>query len=198
MDFSALAIPAVILIAVTSIILAVGRDWRLSISALGAQYIGMFVLIVQSWPLELAVVKLVAGWISAAVLGMALVGVPVQKRSSEESWLSEILFRIFPAVLVGLVVISLAPGISQWFLTATYGQILGGAVLICMGILHLGLTGQPWRTTVGLLTIFAGFEILYATVETSILITGVLTLANMGIALVGAYLLLSPSMEVEE
>jgi hypothetical protein len=100
--------------------------------------------------------------------------------------------------LVGMVVFSLIPGIAQWFLTATYEQIIGGAVLICMGVLHLGLTGQPWRSTVGLLTIFSGFEILYATVETSTLVTGVLAMMNLGIALVGAYLLVSPAMEVEE
>ena len=66
-----------------------------------------------------------------------------------------------------------------------------------MGILHLGLTAQTWRTILGLLTVFSGFEILYATVETSILVTGFLAVVTLGISLIGAYLLVAPEMEVE-
>ena len=97
MDSSNLVTPAVILIVISSITLVVVRDWRISLGALGFQYVGMFILIVQSWPLELAAVKLVTGWISAAVLGMALMGSPSVLVTERESWTSEFLFRIFPS-----------------------------------------------------------------------------------------------------
>ena len=46
------------------------RDWRWSIILLALQYLGMFVLTLQHWPLSMASVKVVAGWMSAAILGM--------------------------------------------------------------------------------------------------------------------------------
>jgi len=54
------------------------------------------------------------------------------------------------------------------------------------------------RGSLGLLTVLGGFEVLYAVVETSILVTGLLAMANLGIALVGAYLLSVPELEVSE
>ena len=46
-----------------------------------------------------------------------------------------------------------------------------------------------------LLTALAGFEIIYAAIETSVLVTGLLAGINLGLALVGAYLIISPTME---
>jgi hypothetical protein len=40
-----------------------------------------------------------------------------------------------------------------------------------------------------------GFEILYAVVEYSVLVTGILAFINLGLALVCAYLLASPTMQ---
>ena len=44
MALDAYAIPAVVLVAITSMILLVSQDWRVSISALVVQYVGVFVL----------------------------------------------------------------------------------------------------------------------------------------------------------
>ena len=41
---------------------------RLMTGLLALQYIGVFLLVSVSWPLEIAVVKLVAGWMASAVL----------------------------------------------------------------------------------------------------------------------------------
>jgi hypothetical protein len=59
----------------------------------------------------------------------------------------------------------------------------------------LSLTSDPLRVIIGLLTSLSGFEIIYAAVETSTLVTGLLAGVNLGLALVGAYLLIAPTME---
>jgi hypothetical protein len=161
-------------------------------------YVGVFILVVLSWPLEMAVVKLVAGWISASVLGIGLVNLDVNLHQSSRYSPSEIVFRISAAGLVGLAAFSLTPSVQKWLPEISSPQTLGGLILIGMGVLHLGFTLQPLRTIVGLLTLFAGFEILYATIESSVLVAGFLAVINMGLALVGAYLLLAPKLEVEE
>jgi len=197
-NFEILALPAVILVTTTAVILLAGRDWRIAISALGVQYGGVFILVAATWPLEMAVVKLVAGWIAAAILGMELVSQPENSLDAEHFGWSGSLFRIFAAGLIGLAVFSLAPGMAKWMLTASYAQILGGLLLAGMGLLHLGLTAQPARTILGLLTVLSGFEVLDSTVETSALVAGFLAAINLGIALIGAYLLTAPTLETEE
>jgi hypothetical protein len=58
-----------------------------------------------------------------------------------------------------------------------------------MGLIHLGMTSQHSRVIVALLTILAGFELLYAAVEGSILVAAMLATVDIGLALVGAYML---------
>jgi hypothetical protein len=48
---------------------------------------------------------------------------------------------------------------------------------------------------VGLLTVIAGFEVIYAAIETSVLVAGLLGVVNLGLALTGAYVLISGSLE---
>jgi hypothetical protein len=62
-------------------------------------------------------------------------------------------------------------------------------------MIHMGIASRGIRVILSLLTLLSGFEILYAVVETSTLVAGLLAVINLGVALVGAYLL---SDDVEE
>lgn len=197
MNFELLALPAVILVSLTGIILLVNSDWRVSIAALAFQYIGVFVLVAMSWPLEMAIVKLITGWMVCAVLALAKAGEP-GSLIKEQGTIFNILFRLLAAGLVGLVVVSTGPRIMGWVPEITIEQLLGGGILIGMGLLHLGLTSSALRVILGLLTVLAGFEILYAAVETSVLVAGLLAAVSLGLALVGAYLLVVPSLAAAE
>jgi hypothetical protein len=64
-----------------------------------------------------------------------------------------------------------------------------------MGLLHLGVTNHILRVTIGLMTALSGFEILYATVENSVLVAGLLAIINLGLALAGSYLLIASNAE---
>jgi hypothetical protein len=64
-----------------------------------------------------------------------------------------------------------------------------------MGLLQIGFTNEALFISIGLLTITAGFEIIYAMIDSSILVAGLLAAANLGIAMIGAYLLTAPQME---
>ncbi|MCJ7622117.1 MAG: hypothetical protein MUO76_01345, partial [Anaerolineaceae bacterium] len=64
-----ISIMAVILILITSLVLLISQRWRLCIIALAIQYLAAFWLVGLVWTLALAVIKLVVGWMSAAVLG---------------------------------------------------------------------------------------------------------------------------------
>lgn len=197
MQFEIYAVWAVLLVVVTSLLLLSLRDWRLSLAALGLQYMGVFVLVGLTWPLEMAVVKLVAGWIGSAILGMELVSETKNVFGEDRLRVSRQLFRLILALLVGMALLSLAPEAAKWMLRASYEQILGGLLLMGMGILHMGVSDQPFRIILGILTATSGFEILYGTLDVSAVAAGLLALMNLGIALIGAYLIATPSEESE-
>jgi hypothetical protein len=193
------AYPAVLLVALTSIVLLVSTNWRWIILILAVQYTGVFILVATEWPVEMAAAKIVAGWMGCAVLGVAVneasSSVPTAWQETEKSWPSGRLFRLLAAGLVVPTVLSITPQLVAWMGGIGEIQAAGALTLIGMGLLHLGLTAQPLRVVIGLLTIFSGFEILLATVEVSALVAGLLASVNLGLALVGAYLLLAPSMQ---
>ncbi len=202
MNIEAFALPAVFLVSLTSLLLLNSRSWRWSIFILAVQYIGVFVLVAVQWPIEMALSKVVAGWMAGAVLGIAaseaIVAKPDSWRENEKAWPSGWIFRLLAASLVVLIVLSLAPKAAEIIPGIGLPQAWGSLILIGMGLLELGLTTQPMRVVIGLLTILSGFEILYAAVESSALVAGLLAAANMALALIGAYLLIAPGMEGSE
>ena len=172
------------------------KNWRWMTGLLALQYIGVLSLVSISWPVEIAVVKLVAGWMAAAVLFLTYVNIPDSAAETQnELSFPEIFFRGFTAVLIGISMYSLVPVAMRWFLGATNQQTLGGLLLLGLGLLQLGLSREAIRIVIGVLTVISGFEILYATLEASVLMTGLLAILNIGIAFVGAYLLLASYLE---
>ena len=195
---SALAWFAVILLAVTSVGLLLARDWRWLIIFLSAQYFGMLILTLQHWPLGMASVKVVAGWMSAAILGMTRSGLPREDRAEKSNVLPRgRLFRLFAAAMVFLIVSSVTPRVDMIMADAGFAVTSGSLLLVGMGLLHLGVSNHILRVTLGLMTALSGFEILYATVEVSILVAGLLAIINLGLAFVGSYLLIASNVEEE-
>lgn len=187
-------ITMVLFVCGSAIIVIPDRRWILGVLAL--QYVGVFLLVSFSWPLEIAVVKLVAGWMATAVLFLASSNRPYS--GDEERLTTSIpgtLFLGFAALLIGLSMYSLLPTAQRWFLGASAQQVLGGVWLLGLGTLQLSFTRQETRIIIGLLTVISGFEILYATLEASVLMTGLLALLNIGLAFLGAYLQMASSLE---
>ena len=181
---------AVILILVTSTGLLITHDWRWSIILLAVQYLGVFVLTIQHWPLGMASVKLVAGWMSAAILGMTRSSFPSEEME-EGIWPRGRLFRLFAAGIVLLIVWAITPAADTIMADAGYAVTGGSLILVAMGLLHLGISSYILRVVIGLMTVLSGFEILYSAVEGSILVAALLATINLGLALVGAYLLVA-------
>ena len=195
MNFASLAFPAVVLVTLTSVALLLSRDWRWSILALSIQYAGVFVLVSVSWSIEMSVTKIVAGWMSGAVLGIAMQTAPESWRESEGFSPSSWIFRLFTAALAGITVFSISQYVIKWIPGITLAQTWGGLVLMAMGLLHLGLTAQPLRVVTGLLTVLAGVDIFYSAIESSTLMAGLMAGVALALSLIGAYLIVNPSLE---
>lgn len=188
----------VVLLGITSTGLLLLRDWRWSIILLAVQYLGMFVLTLQHWPLSMASVKVVAGWMSATILGMTRSGLSSEDPREESIWPRGRLFRLFAAATVILIVYVVTPRVDNIMADAGFAVTSGSLLLIGMGLLHLGITARILPVILGLMTILSGFEILYSSVEGSVLVAALLAVINLGLALVGSYLMLASNTQETE
>jgi hypothetical protein len=184
---------ALLIALVTSISLLLQRDWRWGIGLLAAQYLSIFWLVETHWPVSMAAVKLVTGWMVCTILGIAQLNT-ITTWETETSWPQGRLFRLFTSGIVLATTFVLSLHASKWLglnLPIAWGSLL----LIGMGLLQLGISTHPFRVILGLLTFLAGFEILYAGVESSTLVAALLSAVNLGLALTGAYFLNMPQEE---
>jgi hypothetical protein len=206
MDIDLLQSTAVLLVSVSALVLILSNHWRVSLAALFPLYIGEFVLVALTWSIPLSLAKLLAGWMAALILWIALAGYESQQKTGingadsskpfvEKFTMSRSLFQLFASTLVILVVYSVLPILTERIPGLSFTQAFGSLLLISLGLLHLGLTAVSWRVMVGLLTVLAGFEILYSAVELSILLEGLLAAVNLGLALIGAYMIIAPAAE---
>ncbi len=180
---------AVAVVTVTSAGLLLSRDWRWDLGLLAAQYAGVAVLVGQHWPLGMAAAKLVTGWMATAALGITLTALPLEEQSAAGFWPQGRTFRLFMVGMVVVLAAAVTPRMEN-ILTGIGAPVVAGAVILTgVGLLQLGTSSEILRVIFALLTVLAGFEILYAAVEGSILVAALLAAVNLGLGLVGAYLL---------
>lgn len=182
---------ATLLILITSSGLLLARDWRWSLGLLAVQYLASFWLVSLHWPIGMAAVKLVTGWMAIAALAMTLLSLSQKEQAEEEFLPRGISFRLFASGVIALVVLAASPRIEENTPGLGIPVIAGSLLPIGMGLLILGTTSDILHVILGLLTVLTGFETLYAAVEGSVLVAGLLTVVDLGLALTGAYLLLN-------
>jgi len=157
-SFLSWTVVAIILITSSGLLLA--RDWRWSLGLLAAQYLGSFWLVTRHWPIGMATVKLVTGWMAIAALAMTLLALP-QKDQAEEQFLPQgNSFRLFVSGMIALLVFAAAPRIESITPGLGLPVIIGSLLPIGMGLLLLGSTSDVFRVIVGLLSVLTGFETL--------------------------------------
>ena len=187
---------AVVLILVTATAMLINQDWRISLGALALQYLAMLWLITRHLPFVMGSAKLIVGWMVVAILGMTRLG--LSNVDEEDSFFPRgQAFRIALMGIIALVTAGAAPRIEAVIPGLGLPVISGGLLLIGGGIVHLGVTTNILRVILGLLTLLAGFEIIYAAVESAILVTGLLAIINLGLGMLGSYLLVAGSFPLE-
>jgi hypothetical protein len=180
-----LGIIGLILLLGTGTLLLLVRDWRFSIGLLAIQYLAMFMVVMMMWPFSVALIKLMVGWMAAAVLSTS--GSAREAFSEEPLLPMGRVFRITLAVLILIVVLSVSSQLNSLLPEINIWIIRCGLLAVGLGLVHVGITTRPYRIILGLLTILAGFEIIYAAVEVSFLVIGLLAGVNLALALAGVY-----------
>ncbi|OGO38205.1 MAG: hypothetical protein A2Z03_07645 [Chloroflexi bacterium RBG_16_56_8] len=114
-----------------------------------------------------------------------------EEETAQPFWPRRRGFHLFLAGVVALLTAAAAVRIESILPGLGLPVVAGSVLLIGMGLIHLGITSQILRLILGLLTVLSGFEIMYAAVEGSILVAGLLAVVNLGLALLGSYLLVT-------
>jgi hypothetical protein len=182
----------------TTTAMLINRDWRLSLGALAIQYVAAFWLVTRHLPFVMGSAKLITGWMVVAALGMTRLGLPSAEDEKEESFLPRgQWFRVILMAVVAFVSAGATPRIESAIPGLGLPVIAGSLILIGAGIAHLGVTSDILNVILGLLTMLTGFEILYAAIESSILVTGLLAVTNLGLGIAGSYLLIAGTTPLE-
>ena len=185
----------ILLILTGGLFLFVLADSRKLISiAFGLICVVSFSINVQFWSIGFSLSKLISGLIALLLLNFS----PLIK---EEIYFGESgAGRIFRAAMLAFWIILILftyQKMSTVFLMSN-DQLLAALFILICGLVQLGLSKDTFRVILGLLTLLLGFEIIYGTLEKSLLVNGLLAVVNLLIALVGSYLLNYRLQEEEE
>lgn len=200
-------LPSVYIVVFTAGLLLILHDWRLSLLALLGQYLIAGLLFADVLLPYLAFVKVLVGMFVCLILYLtarqANWGTLPEDITKDEAiqlrkermirfgpYLlpTELPFRLFSGLMIILATWSLSqqpsyhlPAVPDHFNLAVFA-------LIGLGLTTAGLTTEPLRAGLGLLTLFTGFELFYSALEQSTDVLLSLAIANLTVALVVAYL----------
>ena len=202
----------------TASLVVIAEDRRTLLSAVGLQYMIVGLLFSQLIPPQLVAVKVLAGLVSCLILFVTSfqtgwypmqVDVLVRANSNASSiktshaeqadyrqpWIigSKSWFRIFAVIMMALIGLTLQTRYTSlspeaWFPPASDGMIMAIMQLICLGLLALGMTEDPVRVGLGLLTVLTGFGLFYSLVEPAIAVMAQLAAVEVLVALGTSYL----------
>ncbi len=183
--FSSLLILAAV---AAALLMLLSDSWRWTIAGLAIQYLVVFLLVAQIWPIGLAAIKLVAGWLAGVLLSM--VNSPKQLEETFFSPRSARIFRLFSASLILMIVFAVTPSVNT-LLPIPYHYLLIGLMLIGMGVLQFGISQRHLRVILGLLTLLSGFEVIYSSLEGSALLAAILAAITLALGLIGSTILMN-------
>jgi hypothetical protein len=205
---------------VAASLLMVTLSWRLRLAALAVQYLCVAALLTQIVIWQVAVVRLIVG---AGIVGiLALTGreltgawpwarpaapaavagpTPLMARLAalwKTQFSADFPFRVVAVAMALVAAASLAGQPNTFLPNLPPGLKMAGYLLCGLGLFSLGLNEEPLRAGLSLLTLLSGFELLYAAVEPSLAIVGLLAGVDFAVALAVSYLALAALSDRKE
>lgn len=166
------------------------RQWLVNLIALAVQYLAMFLLLTSVRSLTLSAIKLLVGWMATLVLYITLASVGEFYALKRQQLTSGQLFRMLAGLFMVIFTVVLLPQIQNQLFTQSSQPLLLAAIgTMLLGLLQVSMITEPFYIILGLLTFLSGFELLYASLELSLLLEALFAGVNLGLALVGAYFL---------
>jgi len=192
------AMPSVVGLLAALALLLVARRWQMHSLGMAALYFFAALLHTRVIRPEVALVKLIIGWMIALALymtGRHLSGLQEGPGGEGEAVEGERPRFSLAAgaplrILVLVAVFIIAQGISRRF---SLPQVPGDVGLACYllgtgGLFLMGLSEDPFRAGLGVLTFLAGFDLLFGALEPSLVVAGLIGVADFLVALAVTFL----------
>jgi hypothetical protein len=160
---------------------------RILITTLAAIYLIQFIYIFYlSTPL-LAAINLIIGWMACAVIGISSIRQRINENT--EPFQKGIAFRLISEFFFILTAFAISINANAWLPKIPYIVFSGGLTLIFTGLLQLNYYPQTLRIVVSLLVLLSGFELIYYSIEFSLLVIILIGIIKLGLAFMGTYLI---------
>lgn len=191
-------IPAIFAIVAAGVNLT-RRVWIVNAIALGIQYLAVFVLLCTVRPVSLAVVKLFVGWMVTLTLFLSLItDGELRKASGLLKFSAGEIFRLLAGLFAAFFLAAFLPSLqSEVFPQTALPLLLAAFSLLVLGLFQASMISEPFYVIIGLLTFLLGVELLYASLELSILLEALFAGVNLGLALVGAFFVIKDAELLE-
>lgn len=199
---------------VSASLLVIANSWRLKLAALAVQYVCVAALLTQIVIWQVVLVRLIVGAGIVGILTLTsreLTGrypwpqgappaapLPALSAFWKSEFTSDFPFRVVVVALAIVVAGSLAGLPNAVLQGLTPGVKMAGYLLCGLSLLSLGLSEEPLRAGLSLLTLLSGFELLYVVVEPSLAILALLAAVDFGVALAVSYLAFLTPVERKE
>lgn len=188
--------PASAGVLVTAGLIVIFFDWRMLVFAFAAQAVLAGLLYSLLLPPQMAGIKMAVGLLIAVqmyVTGRQIdsnraAGAKAESNGERRRFTTGLPFRIVVAAMVMLLSwqASLSPGFALPDVPPAVTLAVIG--LIAMGLLGLGLTEEPLKAGLLLISVLTGFELYYAAVEPALAVIALLAAMNFGVSLAACYL----------
>jgi hypothetical protein len=166
---------------------------KIALISIGIIYAGVFVVSAQFSSAWSATIRLIVGFASLLMIFLSANGrVLTFPQIPRSGWL----FSLSGFVLFSLVAVFASINAAN-FLNFPIDLILAGFLTAFCGILVLGISGFPLKVILGILVLYCGFSAIYCSLETSILVNGLLSAINLALGIIGSYFVIREAQEGE-
>jgi hypothetical protein len=194
-------LPAMAVLLVAALTLFLTSDWRLSLAALLAEYIGLGLALLRFVQPQFAAAKILTGALAVAILYLSARNIqearrPTEVESSESRFLGLPLawaggplglpLRLLAVLLVSLALVRLFEDYRLPLVPVDVAFVT--AWLASLGVMGLVLGGDLLRIAPALLTILVGFDLVYTGLESNLAVAGLFAALNLFAALAFSYL----------
>jgi hypothetical protein len=199
---------------VTAAFIVLISDWRCALFALLAQYVLAAAWLAAWVPFPIAVVRALSGALAMLILYLTLrqkaeeyrracqeaeddaARAVIERLYRQQVFMVGFPFRLFALALVAVAIIGIAS--SMTFLGLAPDILFSGVWLIAAGVLVAILSRDVLRLGLGILMFTGGVCLLETATEESLLLYGLLNIADLLLALVIAHLGALPSLETDQ
>jgi hypothetical protein len=157
------------------------RMWR--VGALAGIFLVQFMVLFNSAQWLISLTLLILGWMSCAVLGTGR-----QKSTVETNQISrsEMVFRLITYFFSLSAAYLLAQKSVLLFLDLNINSAILGMGIAISGLVVTGFSRPYFNVVFGLIMILTGFEIIYYSLELSLLVVGLFGAIKLGLAFLGS------------